>query len=201
MQKILLLTLLVGLMVSCQRPAATSQLIPQSINYLSRADWGAKAPVLPMQSHKLTRLTLHHTATKQLPDRSLTDKMKALQKFSQEESKLGDGRTKQPWADVPYHLYVDVHGEVAEGRDINYAGDSNTAYDPAGHLLIVVEGNFEEEEITPQQMKTLVVLVPALAKKYSIPADSLGAHKDFASTLCPGSKLYAQMPYFRKLIK
>ncbi|WP_299823759.1 peptidoglycan recognition family protein [uncultured Pontibacter sp.] len=200
MKKFLLLTFMVGLLAGCQRPAATAQLVPQSIDYLTRGEWGANAPVLPMRSHKLAYLTIHHTATKQLPDKSLTDKMKALQQFSQQESKLGDGRTKQPWADIPYHLYVDVHGQVAEGRDINYAGDSNTGYDPAGHLLVVVEGNFEEEEITAKQMETLRLLVPALAKKYKITADRLGTHKDYASTLCPGSKLYAQLPYFRQLI-
>ncbi len=127
--------------------------------------------------------------------------MKALQQFSQKESPLADGRMKPSWADIPYHLYVDVHGEVAEGREVNYAGDSNTAYDPAGHLLVVVEGNFEEEEITPKQMKTLELLVPALAKQYRIPADSIATHKDFAQTACPGKKLYEQIPHLQQLVR
>ncbi|MHC2992372.1 N-acetylmuramoyl-L-alanine amidase, partial [Pontibacter sp. HJ8] len=118
--------------------------MPEGIAYLSREAWGAKAPVLPMRSHQLTRLTIHHTATTQSTSRSLADKMRALQKFSQEDSPLASGKMKPAWADIPYHLYVDVHGEVAEGRDIQYAGDSNTSYDPAGHLLVVVEGNFEK---------------------------------------------------------
>lgn len=199
MKKTLLLALFAGSLISCQRPAAT-QLIPEGITYLPRDAWGAKPPVLPMRSHDLTRLTIHHTGTMQLPDRSLVDKMRALQKFSQEDSPLANGSIKLAWADVPYHLYVDINGEVAEGRDINYAGDTNTTYDPAGHLLVVVEGNFEKEEITPQQMKTLEVLVPALAKRYKIAADSLGGHKDFAQTSCPGNGLYAQLARFQKLI-
>lgn len=199
MKKTLLLVLFAGVLISCQRPA-TTPLIPEGITYLSREDWGANAPVLPMRSHKLTRLTIHHTGTNQMPDRSLVDKMRALQKFSQEDSPLADGRMKMAWADVPYHLYVDINGEVAEGRDINYAGDTNTTYDPAGHLLVVVEGNFEKEEITPAQMKTLDLLVPALAKRYKISADSLGGHKDFAQTSCPGNGLYAKLPHFQKLM-
>jgi hypothetical protein len=153
-----------------------------------------------MRSHQLTRLTIHHTATTQSPDRALADKMRALQKFSQEDSPLASGRMKPAWADIQYHLYVDVHGEVAQGRDLNYAGDSNTSYDPAGHLLVVVEGNFEKEAITPNQMKTLELLVPALAKRYSIPADSLGGHKDFAQTSCPGAGLYAELPRLQQLV-
>ncbi len=174
--------------------------MPEGIAFLSREDWGAKAPVLPMRAHRLTRLTLHHTATTQLPDRSLEDKLRALQKFSQEDSPLADGRMKPAWADIPYHLYVDVHGAVGEGRDIHYAGDSNTSYDPAGHLLVVVEGNFEEEELTPAQMKTLERLVPALTKRYSIPADSIAAHKDFAQTSCPGTRLYNEIPRLQQLV-
>ncbi|MDX5418798.1 MAG: peptidoglycan recognition protein family protein [Hymenobacteraceae bacterium] len=201
MKQIILLLVLAGAFFSCHRPAASTEpLIPEGIAYLSREAWGANAPVLPMRPHKLTRLTIHHTATKQSPDRSLADKLRSLQKFSQEESPLADGRTKPAWADIPYHLYVDVHGQVGEARDLNYAGDSNTSYDPAGHLLVVLEGNFEKEPIALAQMKTLEKLLPALAKKYGIPADSLGAHKDFADTACPGTLLYNELPHLKKLL-
>ena len=199
MKQFLLIAILAGLLMGCQR-TASKQVIPESISYLSREAWGAKAPVLPMRSHTLTRLTIHHTATKQLPNRTLIDKMRALQSFSQGDNPLSDGRMKPAWADIPYHLYVDVHGEVAQGREIGYAGDSNTAYDPAGHLLVVVEGNFEEEAITPAQMKTLELLIPALAKQYKIPAASIAGHKDFAQTSCPGKKLYEALPHFQQLV-
>ncbi|PVY38493.1 peptidoglycan recognition protein family protein [Pontibacter virosus] len=203
MKKILILVCALAGLMSCQKPAATSDtsLIPEGITFLSREEWGAKDPVLPMRAHKLTRLTIHHTGVPQLFDRSLTDKLRNLQKFSQEDSPLADGRMKPAWADVPYHLYVDVNGAVGEARDLNYAGDSNTSYDPAGHLLVVVEGNFEKEAITEAQMKTLEKLVPALARRFGIPADSLGTHKDFAQTTCPGSRLYSELPRFRQLIK
>ncbi|SIR34363.1 peptidoglycan recognition protein family protein [Pontibacter lucknowensis] len=203
MKKVLILVCALAGFVGCQQPAATSDapLIPEGISYLSREEWGANAPVLPMRPHKLTRLTIHHTGVPQLFDRSLTDKLRNLQKFSQEDSPLADGRMKPAWADVPYHLYVDVHGAVGEARDLNYAGDSNTSYDPAGHLLVVVEGNFEKEAITEAQLKTLEKLVPALTKRFGIPADSLGAHKDFAETSCPGTGLYGELPRFRQLVK
>ncbi len=153
-----------------------------------------------MRSHTLNRLTIHHTATRQVPERALAEKMRALQKFSQEESALASGKTKPVWADIPYHLYVDCNGEVAEGRELGYAGDSNTAYDPTGHLLVVVEGNFEVEEVTAKQLATLEVLIPALARKYNIPADSIGGHLDFAQTQCPGKVLYEKLPDFQKLV-
>jgi hypothetical protein len=210
MKKIVLVFALLGAALGCQRPGtATVQsadtspeapLIPEGVSYLARADWGAKAPVLPMREHTLTRLTLHHTGVPQLFERTLPEKLRSLQKFSQEDGPLADGRLKPAWADIPYHLYVDVHGAVGEARDLRFAGDSNTSYDPAGHLLVVVEGNFEKEKITAAQMATLEKLVPALAKKYGIPADSVGGHKDFAATSCPGAGLFAELPRLRQLV-
>lgn len=210
MQKHLLILVLLGVLLACRQPpgpyagqtakdVAALQL-PTGIAYLNRQEWGANAPVLPMRPHKLSRLTLHHTATMQQPNRNLADKLRGLQKFSQEESPLADGRTKPAWADIPYHLYVDVHGKVGEARDLRYAGDSNTSYDPAGHLLVVVEGNFEQELLTEAQRHTLEQLLPALAKQYGLTDNSLGTHKDFAETACPGTNLYKELPRLRGLV-
>lgn len=199
MKPLFLLILLGSLFMGCQQTASKMR-APESISYLTREAWGAKPPVLPMRSHTLRRITIHHTGVKQAPERSLREKMQALQQFSQQDSPLEDGRIKAAWADVPYHLYVDYYGEVAEGRSIDYAGDSNTPYDPAGHLLVVVEGTFDTEALNAQQLKALEVLIPALAKRYRIPADSIGGHKDFAQTSCPGKALYEQLPYLKRLV-
>ena len=126
--------------------------------------------------------------------------MRALQRFSQSESRLESGRTKPVWADVPYHLYVATDGSVAEGRDARFAGDSNTPYDPAGHLLVVVEGNFENDTLTTAQRRTLDLLVPALARRWHVPPERIASHRDFAETLCPGKALYAELPHFRELV-
>lgn len=192
--------LLLGVL-GCAPRTNVQPLIPVELDYLDREAWGASDPVLPMQQHTPSRITIHHTATYQNRDRSLADKMRALQEFSQTESALGDGRIKEPWADIPYHFYVDVHGSVAEGRSLEYAGDSNTPYDPSGHILIVLEGNFEEEEVTPAQRRAMDLLVTEFAKRFTVTPDLIGAHKDFAPTLCPGENLYAEMPRLRSLIE
>ncbi|HEY0152629.1 MAG TPA: peptidoglycan recognition family protein [Longimicrobium sp.] len=183
--------------VACARPAAP---VPEGIRYVSRAEWGAKPPAMEMKTHVPHRITIHHTAERQAPARSTEAKLQALQRFSQSEGTLGNGRPKRMWADVPYHLYVAVDGSVAEARPIRYVGDSNTPYDPTGHLLVVVEGNFEEEELSPAQRRTMDLLIPSLARRYNVPADKIAAHRDFAETLCPGRSLYAQIPHFRELV-
>ena len=176
------------------------QLIPDQVEYVSRAEWGAKPPVLPMRAHTLSRLTIHHTGTNQNFNRSVADKLRGLQLFSQRDDSLASGRLKPAWPDVPYHFYVGIDGVVGEGRDWRYAGDTNTEYDPAGHLLVVVEGNFQKDTLTTAQRRTLDVIVPALARSFGIPAERLASHRDYAQTDCPGANLYAELPRFRELI-
>lgn len=176
-------------------------LIPADVEFVSRAEWGARPPVLPMKAHTLSRLTIHHTGTNQNFNRSVADKLRGLQLFSQRDDSLASGRLKPAWPDVPYHFYVGVDGVVGEGRDWRYAGDTNTEYDPAGHLLVVVEGNFQKDTLTTAQRRTLDLIVPALAKRFAIPADRLASHRDYARTECPGANLYAELPRYRELIR
>ena len=184
---------------ACTGSRAVPMISPE-IHFVSRAEWGARPPVLPMRAHSLARLTIHHTGVNQNPARSVSEKLQALQLFSQRDDSLASGRRKPAWADVPYHFYVAVDGAVGEGRDWRYAGDSNTAYDPAGHLLVVVEGNFQRDTLTSAQRVTLDALVPGLARHFRIPADKLASHRDYADTECPGANLYAELPRFRDLI-
>ncbi|HEX5218278.1 MAG TPA: peptidoglycan recognition family protein [Verrucomicrobiae bacterium] len=177
--------------------ASTNQIPPADLKILSRADWGAHAPVAAMKSHTPNRITIHHTATLQKPGRSLRDKMQALQKFSQNEGKLGNGKPKPAWPDVPYHFYIDCNGGIAEGHDVNAVGDTNTEYDPTGHVLVVLQGNFEEEQVTDAQWATLVKVVSWLAARYRVPPADVQGHKDYAQTLCPGKRLEAKLPELR----
>lgn len=185
---------------ACARQPA-SAIIPDGIRYVPRAEWGASPPVLPMRRHVPVRLTIHHTGTRSAAGRTIESKLAGLQRFSQRQDSLADGRLKPAWPDVPYHFYVSVDGAVAEGREWQYVGDSNTPYDPTGHLLVVVEGNFEAEAVSVPQLRTLEALIPSLARHFRIAPDALASHRDYAQTLCPGRQLYAELPRFRRLIE
>lgn len=187
------------IVAGCASPQNRSP-IPEGIAFVPRAAWGAHAPVLPMKEHVPVRITIHHTGTNQSFTRSLEAKIKALQEFSQRDDSLSSGKKKPAWADVPYHYYVSVDGRVAEGREWKYVGDSNTPYDPTGHLLVVVEGNFQRDTLTTAQNKTLNILIPSLAARFHIPAERLASHKDYAETDCPGENLYRRLPELRALI-
>jgi N-acetyl-anhydromuramyl-L-alanine amidase AmpD len=183
-------------LVSCHSTSRTKHAAELSI--ITRENWGASEPVLKMKRHKPQYITIHHTATMQVPERPIEDKLHSLQQFSMRDDSLADGRLKKAWADIPYHFYIAADGTIAEARKLNYIGDSNTSYDLSGHILIVLEGNFQKEKISPVQYKNLERLVLALSKDYGISSGKITGHKDQAQTSCPGESLYALLPKLRQ---
>jgi N-acetyl-anhydromuramyl-L-alanine amidase AmpD len=167
---------------------------------LHRDEWGAKPPVGEGKKHKIEFITIHHTAVKQRIDLSLEAKLKNLQAFSQRDDKLASGKAKPAWFDIPYHYYISVDGRIGEGRPIEFAGDTNTEYDPAGHALIVLEGSFGSEEPTASQIDSLKKMVAWLSKTYKIKGEKIGGHRDYAETGCPGANLEKLLPELRKLV-
>jgi N-acetyl-anhydromuramyl-L-alanine amidase AmpD len=191
------LVVVTGCASTRSKVAVTPDSFPEEPAIVSREEWGAKGPVSEMKPHQIKRITIHHTATKQNSARSLEQKMQALQQFSQKEGKLGSGKIKPPWPDVPYHYYIDMHGRIAEGRQLEFTGDTNTEYDPTGHALVVLEGNFEESQPTDEQLASMRQVVEWLAARFRVAPSGVQAHNDFAQTLCPGKNLKAHLPALR----
>lgn len=167
---------------------------------VSRKKWKAKDPVGKAKDHTIRTITIHHTATLQNQKLTIEKKMQNLQSFSQNAGRLASGKTKPAWFDIPYHYYIDFEGTIAEGREIKYVGDTNTEYDPTGHALIVLEGNFETEEPSAKQKESLEKLTAWLAMKWKVPASEIKAHNDYAKTACPGANLKKLLPALREKV-
>ncbi len=182
-------------------PVAMGQSKPKKPEMLSRSEWNAKPPVGEGKKHKIAYITIHHTATVQKPEVPLSTKMRNLQAFSQRDDKLDTGKFKPAWFDIPYHYYIAVDGQIAEGRPIKYAGDTNTEYDPTGHALVVLEGSFNKDQPTPAQIESMKKVVLWLARKYRVPADNIKGHNDYAVTGCPGENLKRLLPELRQAVK
>ncbi len=146
------------------------------------------------KKHRPAQITLHHGGVAFLRDKDPQQYLRNLQSWS---------RGTRKWSDIPYHYLIDLDGRVYEGRDIAIAGDTNTNYDPTGHALIVVLGNFEEVEVNQAQLDAVVSTMAMLAKQFKISPDKIAGHKDFsADTSCPGKSLYPylQSGYFRQQV-
>ncbi|MCW5942220.1 MAG: N-acetylmuramoyl-L-alanine amidase [Fimbriimonadaceae bacterium] len=175
--------------------------LPPMPTVLSRVAWGAKAPnVALMHRHRIRFITIHHTGTPQKPLMLLERKLANLQLFSQREDKLASGKTKPAWGDVPYHFYISTDGRIGVGRPLEWAGDTNTEYDPTGHALIVIEGMLDTEPFFEAQKKSLYELVLFLAARYEVPPRRIKGHQDYAETDCPGSKAMEELPRLRRAV-
>ena len=160
-----------------------------------RADWQVAEPKYELM-HKQTPLeiVIHHTGEPQRTSLSLEKKLRNLQDFSLRKGSVGV-HMKPAWGDVPYHFYIDVKGRIGEGRDINFAG-ANTRYHTLNKVQVVVEGDFEKEQPTEDQLKALQQLIHWLRYKYKIRSNLVFGHNDLAKTDCPGKNL---KPFVLKL--
>jgi uncharacterized lipoprotein YddW (UPF0748 family) len=151
-----------------------------------RKAWNASEP-RPYKQHVPVRITVHHEGGRLLTDTAdAARRLKNIQTWC-----MGKDRN---WTDIPYHYLVAPDGTVYEGRDVNTVGETNTEYDPTGHLLICFLGNYGEQELNPHLLEVLAKLITHFAKKYNISPETLATHRDHSKqTTCPGKNIY---PYF-----
>ena len=146
--------------------------------------------------HAITHVTLHHTGSAEplRPEDDPVAKLRGLQSW---------GASARNWWDVPYHFLLDLDGRVYEGRDWRYMGETNTTYDPGGHFLISVIGNYERQEPTPAQLDAIADLMAWALKEFDLPLDRIGGHYDYADTGCPGQYLrrYLEDGTFRRMVE
>lgn len=149
------------------------------------AAWGGTPAVAtaerPLKSHRISHITLHHQGETFPPGKDVQAYLRNLQTWS---------RGVRGWVDSPYHYVIDLDGKTYAGRDINIPGDTNTAYNPAGHALIEVVGNYENIEPSDAQLEAIAQMMAWVAIKHNIPIEKIASHKDYASTACPGKNLY-----------
>jgi len=130
-------------------------------------------------------MTIHHTAV------VLGDNSHAPARLRQHQHYHQD---TQGWIDIAYHISVDRNGNIYRLRDPHLVGDTATSYDPAGHFLVVCEGNFDEEEVTEAQLNGAALAFAWAADQFDISPETLSGHRDEShDTSCPGASLYAHV--------
>ena len=144
---------------------------------------------------RITHITLHHSGDAE-PLKATDDvpaKLRALQSW---------GASDRNWWDVPYHYLLGFNGETYEGRDYHFMGETNTAYDPNGHFLISVIGNYNKQEPTPALLGSIANLMAWAVTEFDVPLDNIGGHYNYADTDCPGKNLrkYLEDGTFRRMV-
>jgi hypothetical protein len=150
-----------------------------SLDALPRSAWGADpADPSQMDTHVIDQLTVHHAGEQW--GFTGPERYRVWQ----------DLHTGRGWGDVAYHYIIGIDGTVYKARDTAYAGDTSTNYDPAGHFLVVVEGNFDKEQPTQAQLDSLVRVLAWASLQFAVSPSTIGGHRDHAATSCPGGNLY-----------
>lgn len=146
--------------------------------------------------HRITHITLHHTGSPEplRPEDDAAAKLRGLQSW---------GAADRNWWDVPYHFLIGLDGTIYEGRDYRYAGETNTRYDPTGHLLISVIGNYAVQEAAPAQVEAIADLMAWGVSEFDVALDRIGGHYDYAETTCPGPHLarYLEDGTLRRMVE
>jgi hypothetical protein len=164
-------------------PKETTTTLPVvPVEVICRQAWGASPAGGDMIEHTIDHLTIHHTAV--AVDRVADGPSSILshQRFHQ-----GD----KGWADIAYHYLIDPGGNIYEGRDPRFKGDTATDYDPAGHFLVCIDGNFDLTTVNEAQVAAAARILAWGAHRYGVDPTALAGHRDYAETRCPGDAIYA----------
>ncbi|WP_053333622.1 N-acetylmuramoyl-L-alanine amidase [Gemmatimonas phototrophica] len=158
---------------------ATQSSLPPSVATSDSAGGASMRLRIP---HTITHVTLHHTgdARPLQPTEDPAQRLRNLQAW---------GARERNWWDVPYHFLLDLEGDVYEGRDWHFMGETNTAYNPSGHFLISMIGNYDQQEPSSAQLAAIADLMAWAIRENGLTVDAIGGHYHYASTGCPGKYL------------
>jgi hypothetical protein len=181
---------LAGLVAAVAVPvqAAAAQ---RTIGVICRRAWGARAPQGDFERHRIRRITVHHSAVVLRNNRLAPDRLRDHQAAHQSRG----------WPDIAYHLLIDRNGNVYEGRPRWAVGDTATNYDPRGHLLVMCEGNFQEQRPSPSQLRALVDVLAWSVDRYGVGVRTIRGHLEYADTACPGRTLQRRLGAVRRLVR
>lgn len=149
------------------------------------AAWGGSTAPSAEEPQVISHVTLHHQGEIWKDGSDVQAYLRRLQQWSRE--------TKH-WADIPYHYVIAPDGRIYAARPLSQAGDTNTEYDPRGHALVMLLGNFEEQQPTKAQLQSAVEITAWLTRTYHLGLDAIASHKDHShETVCPGRNFYAYL--------
>lgn len=118
------------------------------------------------EGNKPEKIIIHHTASSNLTP-----------------EKINQMHIDKGWSGIGYHFYIRANGTIYRGREENVIG-SHAKGNNYNTLGICLEGNFEDDEPTKEQLNALVALSTYLSLKYDI--RDIIRHCDVVDTLCPG---------------
>jgi len=180
-----------GPRVPITKPAATNAPTGLPSGVIARSRWARFGPDVsladPMRG--IDKITIHHDG---MPPQNL----RGMDQCARQIEIIRRGHRNNGWADIGYHYIIDPEGRIWEGRPISLQGAHVKEHNPH-NLGILVLGNFERQQPTPQAMHALDRFVAAQMRQYGIPLSRVLTHQELAPTACPGRNLQRYMDWTR----
>lgn len=175
-------SLLFGLLAALGTAAAAEA----EVAVQCRESWRARPYGSSLRGHDIDRITVHHSASGS--PKAAANVARLIRSFQAMHM-----AAPKRYPDVAYHLLIDADGRVWEGRPLWARGDTPTDYNPEGHLLLCLIGNFERGQVSEAQWRSLVEVVTWASAEWQVPLDRVAGHSTYASTLCPGRELHRRL--------
>ncbi|MFC1496989.1 peptidoglycan recognition family protein [Verrucomicrobiota bacterium] len=171
-------------------PQVDLKFISSQMDFMPRREWTNEQPkywlMREAETHK--RLTLHHDGN-------------SINYHTEKNAVIHDldgvlaGHIKRKYGDIGYHFIVDYTGRVWEGRSLAYEG-AHVLNENEKNIGVMLMGNFEEQQPSPEQLSSMKKVVDLLARQYKMKKQNVYGHCDLGQTACPGKNLYS---YVKKL--
>ncbi len=166
--------------------------------------WGAKPPKasITMLASRPRMIIIHHTATPNSTDYSRAHAYQLARNIQQSHFNRG-------WIDSGQNLTISRGGYVMEGRHRSLeALASRTKHVVGAHcakqnsVAVGIENEGTYTSVLPPTAlwNRLVETCAYICQQYGINPSAIYGHRDFNATLCPGDKLYAQLPKLRQAV-
>lgn len=157
-------------------------------NVVSRATWGARAPVCSGTLHTPYRLTFHETVT---PNGEIgaaaRARMRQIQAFH---------INTRGWCDIGYHFTVDASGVIYRGRITTHRTGAHVLNQNTGNIGFALLGTYEGHQPGTAQLKGLEHGFAWMVHYYHITIDGshIRGHRQWPgqSTSCPSNNVLAK---------
>jgi hypothetical protein len=180
-------------------PASAAQVPEPTVH--GCAEWGARPPHAPiiLLDQPSNKLIIHHTTTANSVDHSLAHAF-ALARITQNYQMGLPG-----WRDTGHHFLVSRGAHVLEGRHRSIEGLRAGRHVASSHCRgqnndavgVENEGEYSASDLRAEHYAALLRLCAHVCAAYRIRAYQIYGHRDFNRTVCPGDRLYADLPRLR----
>ena len=173
-------------------PRPIPERLPQTEKRLvlyRREAWTTTTPdarrLAPLE--RIRRITIHHQGNPS-PFTS-TDPMVVANELRNIQK---DHIRRMGAGDIGYHFIIDPAGNIWEGRSLSNLG-AHVRSGNDENLGIMLLGNFNIQDPTPEQLETLNVFLGQQMDTFGVAPNYVFGHRDLAATECPGDRLYAKL--------